>query len=151
MSMLNQNAISPEDARNLLEGLGYSYKNKETSKEVVEEAVEEAVEEVVETDKPVILEFIEFEGATYGLTEDIYQDEEGAMFVRLQPTVVSEATPDAMQDDYDNASPEEKEKMQKSLTATSKRNAKMSAPNADKVPTPMDKARQRAEKGSSSK
>jgi len=49
-----------------------------------------------------------------------------------------------MQDEYDDASPEEQEEMQKSLRAASKHNAKMGAGNVGKVPTPMDKARQRA-------
>jgi|10_taG_2_1085330.scaffolds.fasta_scaffold53003_3 hypothetical protein len=46
---------------------------------------EEAVDESAETEEPAILEFIEFQGETYGLTEDIFQDEDGAMFVKLQP------------------------------------------------------------------
>ena len=32
-----------------------------------------------------ILEYVEFEGETYGLSSDIYKDEEGDMFIRLLP------------------------------------------------------------------
>jgi len=67
---------------------------------------------------------------------------EGA--VRTLIEALNEANPDAMQDEYDDASPEEQEEMQKSLRAASKHNAKMGAGNVGKVPTPMDKARQRA-------
>ena len=115
MSILNDNFISKEDAAKILEGCGFTAKPEEESSKVVSENAkkgykgikagtkkaeekeaelkakdengeeEEVQEESVKTDAPVILEYIEFDGATYGLTEDIFQDEDGSMFVKLVP------------------------------------------------------------------
>ena len=57
-------------------------KGKDDDEEEDDFAVGDEGEDVKESN---ILEYVEFEGETYGLSSDIYKDDDGEMFIRLLP------------------------------------------------------------------